>query len=136
MISSSLHVILKRKKPRLSRCALWSCGDVTGTARQSHELVHSLFTLSLTNDYCKLTRGRGRITFCNLSNGSVMLKQGQVVAEWRPSTTVHVITTASGKVLQQPVDPPDMDIIDPAGLAHRRYQTTRQVTLLLWMHAC
>jgi hypothetical protein len=97
--------------------ALEFCGDVTGTARQSHELVtvHSLFTLSLTNDNCKLTRGRGRITFCNLSNGSVMLKQGQVVAEWRPSTTVYVITTASGEVLQQPVDPADMDIIDPAG---------------------
>ena len=30
-------------------------------------------------------------------------------------TAVYVITTASGKVLQQPVDSADMDIIDTAG---------------------
>jgi hypothetical protein len=56
--------------------ALDFCGDVTGMARQSHKLVniHSLFTLSLANDNCKITRGRGRIKFCNLSNSSVTLK--------------------------------------------------------------
>jgi hypothetical protein len=37
------------------------------------------------------------------------------VAKWCPSTTVYVITTASGEVLQQPVDSADMDIIDSAG---------------------
>ncbi len=38
-----------------------------------------------------------------------------MVAEWRPSTTVYVITTASGEVLQQPVESADIDIIYTAG---------------------
>jgi hypothetical protein len=96
--------------------ALEFCGDVAGTARQVHEPVttHSLFTLSSTAENCKLTRGRGGVTFCNLSNGPVTLKQGQVLAEWRPSTTVYVITTSSGEVLLQPVDSADLDSIDTA----------------------
>jgi hypothetical protein len=97
--------------------ALEFSGDVIGIARQSHELVtvHSLFTISLADDSCKITRGRGRISLCNLSNGSVLLKKGQGVAEWRPSTGVYLITTASGEVLQQPVDTTDMDMVDSAG---------------------
>jgi hypothetical protein len=91
--------------------------DVIGIARQSHDLVtvHSLFTISLADDSCKITRGRGRISFCNLSDGPVMLRKGQVVAEWRPSTDVYLITTAGGEVLQQPVDTTDIDMVDSAG---------------------
>ena len=70
--------------------ALEFSGDVTGVARQSYELVtqHSLFTLSLADDNCKIVHGRGRINLCNLSSDPAMLKKGQVVAEWRPSAAL------------------------------------------------
>jgi hypothetical protein len=38
-----------------------------------------------------------------------MLKQGQVVAERRPSTAVYVVTTACGEVVRQPVDSMEME---------------------------
>jgi hypothetical protein len=57
--------------------ALEFCGDVAA----SLVTVHSLFTLPSTAENCKLTRGHGGVTFCNLSNGPVTLKQGQVVVE-------------------------------------------------------
>jgi hypothetical protein len=112
--------------------ALEFCGDVAGTARQVHELVttHSLFTLSSTAENCKFTRGRGGVTFCNLSNGPVTLKQGQVLAEWRPSTTVYVITTASGEVLQQPVDSANLDSIDTAGPGESLISVSDNVTTM------
>jgi hypothetical protein len=43
-----------------------------------------------------------------------MVKRGQVVAEWRPSSALCVITTASGEVLKQPVYSADMDVRDSA----------------------
>jgi hypothetical protein len=118
--------------------ALEFSGDVTGAARQSHEWVtpHSLFTLSLADNNCVIVNGRGRISMCNLSSGSAMVNRGQVVAEWRPSTALCVITTASGEVMKQPVDSADMDVSDSASTSVSWYQLPTQVLLLLRIYAC